>query len=97
MTLSKLITPQAMQQCLRFIYTGSIDQRCLELQVRSKTIFINILHFSHIITNFRTCQWYNASIMAKFCYQQTNPRARTMITKKKSELKFAEMLYIGGV
>lgn len=32
-TLSKLITPQAMQQCLQFIYTGSLDKRYHDLQV----------------------------------------------------------------
>lgn len=33
-TLSKLITPQAMQQCLQFIYMGSLDKRYHDLQVR---------------------------------------------------------------
>lgn len=33
-TLSKLITPQAMQQCLQFIYTGCLDKRYHDLQVR---------------------------------------------------------------
>lgn len=32
-SLSKVITSQAMQQCLKFIYTGTIDKECLELQV----------------------------------------------------------------
>lgn len=32
-TLTKLVTPHAIQQCLNFLYTGMIDQRCLELQV----------------------------------------------------------------
>ncbi|XP_024936288.1 rho-related BTB domain-containing protein 1 isoform X2 [Cephus cinctus] len=31
-TLSKLVTPQAMQQCLQFIYTGSLDKRYHDLQ-----------------------------------------------------------------
>ncbi|KAH8300381.1 hypothetical protein KR018_000825 [Drosophila ironensis] len=31
-TLSKLITPQALHQCLRFIYTGTIDKDCNNLQ-----------------------------------------------------------------
>lgn len=34
--MSKLITPQAMQQCLKFIYTGAIDRECLDLQVSTK-------------------------------------------------------------
>ena len=32
-TLSKVITAKAMQQCLMFIYTGTIDKEYLELQV----------------------------------------------------------------
>ncbi|CAG2066914.1 unnamed protein product, partial [Timema podura] len=31
LTLSKLVTPQAMQQCLQFLYTGTIDSRFCEL------------------------------------------------------------------
>lgn len=30
---SKVISPHAMEQCLKFIYCGSIDQECLEIQV----------------------------------------------------------------
>lgn len=32
-TLSKAISPQALHQCLRFIYTGTIDKECSNLQV----------------------------------------------------------------
>jgi hypothetical protein len=32
-TLSKVITPQAMQQCLKFIYSGTIDKEYLDMQV----------------------------------------------------------------
>lgn len=39
-TLSKLVTPQAVQQCLHFLYTGTIDQRCLELQVWTCDVFM---------------------------------------------------------
>lgn len=34
-TLNKVITPKALQQCLMFIYTGTIDKEYLELQVSS--------------------------------------------------------------
>ncbi|XP_044740814.1 rho-related BTB domain-containing protein 1 isoform X2 [Chrysoperla carnea] len=34
-TLTKLVTPQAMHQCLKFIYTGTIDKRFLDLQTAS--------------------------------------------------------------
>lgn len=32
-TLTKLITPQALQQCLQFIYTGTIERELHNLQV----------------------------------------------------------------
>lgn len=32
-TLNKLISPQSLHQCLRFIYTGTIDKECSNLQV----------------------------------------------------------------
>lgn len=32
-TISKLITPQAMHQCLKYIYTGSVDTKSLTMQV----------------------------------------------------------------
>ena len=34
-TLTKLITPQALQQCLQFIYTGTIEREFHNLQVIS--------------------------------------------------------------
>lgn len=37
-TLSKLISPQALHQCLRFIYTGTIDKDCNNLQVSLNAI-----------------------------------------------------------
>ncbi|KAK0183399.1 hypothetical protein PV327_001445 [Microctonus hyperodae] len=42
-TLSKLITPQAMQQCLQFIYTGSLDKRYHDLQeIRQAAEFLEL-------------------------------------------------------
>lgn len=38
-TLTKVITPQALHQCLKFIYTGSIDKELTDWQVCSKNIF----------------------------------------------------------
>lgn len=32
-TLSKLVTPSAMQQCLQFAYTGTVDRSALNLEV----------------------------------------------------------------
>lgn len=52
-TLSKLVTPQAMQQCLQFVYTGTIDKRFFELQVCinlyfSKQSLINLYNNKNI-------------------------------------------------
>lgn len=39
-TLTKLITPPAMLQCLRFIYAGTIDKECSNLKVSKKHQYI---------------------------------------------------------
>ncbi|XP_075228582.1 rho-related BTB domain containing [Lycorma delicatula] len=42
-TLSKLVTPHAMQQCLQFLYTGSIDSRFTQLQeIRQAAEFMEL-------------------------------------------------------
>ncbi|XP_043600862.1 rho-related BTB domain-containing protein 1 isoform X1 [Bombus pyrosoma] len=41
-TLSKLITPQAMQQCLQFIYMGSLDKRYHDLQTAPIGLLLEI-------------------------------------------------------
>ncbi|KAL6445575.1 hypothetical protein ACFW04_000840 [Cataglyphis niger] len=41
-TLSKIITPQAMQQCLQFIYTGSLDKRYHDLQTAPIGLLLEI-------------------------------------------------------
>ncbi|XP_076678483.1 rho-related BTB domain containing isoform X1 [Andrena cerasifolii] len=41
-TLSKLITPQAIQQCLQFIYTGSLDKRYHDLQTAPIGLLLEI-------------------------------------------------------
>ncbi|KAJ4449672.1 hypothetical protein ANN_01076 [Periplaneta americana] len=50
-TLSKLVTPQAMQQCLQFLYTGTIDSRFCELQVQllGSTATARRCFLSHVI------------------------------------------------
>jgi len=42
-TLSKLVTAKAMQQCLMFIYTGTIDKEYLELQVSELIILSQLI------------------------------------------------------
>lgn len=41
-TLSKLFTPPAMLQCLKFIYTGTIDKECSNLKVCKSTKYLLI-------------------------------------------------------
>lgn len=37
-TLSKLVTPAAVRQCLQFAYTGTVDRSALNLQVNHNPI-----------------------------------------------------------
>lgn len=57
-TLSKLITAKAIQQCLMFIYTGTIEKEYLELQVISvpESYFILSLYhkFPSLALHFKT-------------------------------------------
>ncbi|CAK9808046.1 Rho-related BTB domain-containing protein 2 [Anthophora quadrimaculata] len=41
-TLSKLITPPALQQCLQFIYTGNLDKRYQDLQTAPIGLLLEI-------------------------------------------------------
>ncbi|XP_053977691.1 rho-related BTB domain-containing protein 1 isoform X1 [Hylaeus anthracinus] len=62
-TLSKLITPQAMQQCLQFIYTGSLDKRYHDLQtapigllleIRQAAEFLELLQLLMVLGSLQT-------------------------------------------
>lgn len=70
-TLSKVITPSAMHQCLKFIYTGTIDKECLDMQVSVFQysnvfcfMFVKIESFAHhhhhhsFIFKARLFQWF---------------------------------------
>ncbi|KAK7792778.1 hypothetical protein R5R35_004888 [Gryllus longicercus] len=53
-TLSKLVTPQAMQQCLQFLYTGSIDTRFCELQeIRQAAEFLDLPELFSFVRNIQ--------------------------------------------
>lgn len=43
-TLSKLVTPQAIHQCLKFIYSGSFDLDHLNLKVCSINTILNLFY-----------------------------------------------------
>lgn len=51
-TLSKVITAKALQQCLMFIYTGTIDKEYLELQVNSIFIILPLSIFFKKLTHY---------------------------------------------
>ncbi|XP_059617232.1 rho-related BTB domain-containing protein 2 isoform X1 [Phlebotomus argentipes] len=56
-SLSKLITPQAMQQCLKFIYSGSIDRECLDMQeIRQAADFLELPQLSVLLSNIQSNQ-----------------------------------------
>ncbi|XP_021938929.1 rho-related BTB domain-containing protein 1-like [Zootermopsis nevadensis] len=53
-TLSKLVTPQAMQQCLQFLYTGTIDSRFCELQeIRQAAEFLDLPELLVFVSNIQ--------------------------------------------
>ncbi|XP_032594397.1 rho-related BTB domain-containing protein 1 isoform X2 [Drosophila grimshawi] len=50
-TLSKLISPQALHQCLRFIYTGTIDKECSNLQeIREAADFLELPQLTTLLS-----------------------------------------------
>lgn len=54
-TLTKMITPQALHQCLKFIYTGTIDKELTDWQVREK-------NNEYLCENFEFLQLFQLSI-----------------------------------
>lgn len=47
-TLSKLVTPQAVHQCLKFIYSGSFDVDYTNLKVSISSLSFIVLHLTKI-------------------------------------------------
>uniref|UniRef100_A0A1Q3G4Q1 Putative ras-related small gtpase rho type n=1 Tax=Culex tarsalis TaxID=7177 RepID=A0A1Q3G4Q1_CULTA len=81
-SVSKLITPQAMQQCLKFIYTGAIDRDCLDLQeIRQAAEFLELPQLMVLLSNTQanqsfmndeTIQHYSTCMkqnLEKYCVQ----------------------------
>ncbi|KAG8038571.1 hypothetical protein G9C98_006267 [Cotesia typhae] len=63
-TLSKLITPQSMQQCLQFIYTGSLDKRYHDLQeIRQAAEFLELPQLLMVLGNIQArSQFMNSDL-----------------------------------
>lgn len=54
-TLSKLVTAQAMQQCLQFLYTGTIDPKFTQLQeVRQAAEFMDLPELLVFVSNLQS-------------------------------------------
>ncbi|KAH8419534.1 hypothetical protein KR222_004889 [Zaprionus bogoriensis] len=50
-TLNKLISPQSLHQCLRFIYTGTIDKECSNLQeIREAADFLELPQLTMLLS-----------------------------------------------
>ncbi|XP_076631858.1 rho-related BTB domain containing isoform X1 [Colletes latitarsis] len=74
-TLSKLITPQAMQQCLQFIYTGSLDKRYHDLQtapigllleIRQAAEFLELLQLLMVLGSLQTRDQFNSDLNYRY-------------------------------
>ncbi|XP_063239432.1 rho-related BTB domain-containing protein 2 isoform X2 [Bacillus rossius redtenbacheri] len=67
-TLSKLVTPQAMQQCLQFLYTGNIDSRFCELQeVRQAAEFLDLPELLLYVRNIQAREEFlNAELKQQY-------------------------------
>ncbi|XP_020284664.1 rho-related BTB domain-containing protein 1 isoform X2 [Pseudomyrmex gracilis] len=67
-TLSKLITPQAMQQCLQFIYTGSLDKRYHDLQeIRQAAEFLELPQLLMVLGSIQTWeQFVNRDLKTRY-------------------------------
>ncbi|XP_011300320.1 rho-related BTB domain-containing protein 1 isoform X2 [Fopius arisanus] len=63
-TLSKLITPQAMQQCLQFIYTGSLDKRYHDLQeIKQAAEFLDLPQLRMVLGSIQSrAQFMNSDL-----------------------------------
>ncbi|XP_049777442.1 rho-related BTB domain-containing protein 1 [Schistocerca cancellata] len=67
-TLTKLVTPQAMQQCLQFLYTGSIDPRYCELQeIRQAAEFLELPELLSFVSNIQAHEEFlNADVKQQY-------------------------------
>ncbi|XP_034179954.1 rho-related BTB domain containing isoform X1 [Osmia lignaria lignaria] len=74
-TLSKLITPQAMQQCLQFIYTGSLDKRYHDLQtapigllleIRQAAEFLELPQLLMVLGSIQTREQFNSDLNNRY-------------------------------
>ncbi|OAD58899.1 Rho-related BTB domain-containing protein 2 [Eufriesea mexicana] len=66
-TLSKLITSQAMQQCLQFIYTGSLDKRYHDLQeIRQAAEFLELPQLLMVLGTLQTRDQFNNDLNNRY-------------------------------
>ncbi|XP_076678484.1 rho-related BTB domain containing isoform X2 [Andrena cerasifolii] len=66
-TLSKLITPQAIQQCLQFIYTGSLDKRYHDLQEISQAAeFLELPQLLMVLGGIQMREQFNSDLNNRY-------------------------------
>ncbi|OXU26125.1 hypothetical protein TSAR_007468 [Trichomalopsis sarcophagae] len=86
-TLSKLITSQAMQQCLQFIYTGNLDKRYhdlktapigLLLEIRQAAEFLELPQLLMVLNNMQSREQYMNSDLNNQFKQIVRQRLETL-------------------
>ncbi|XP_022247796.1 rho-related BTB domain-containing protein 1-like isoform X1 [Limulus polyphemus] len=82
-TMSKQITPAALQQCLRFLYTGSVDLKCCSLtEVHLAAELLEIPELQVIISNILHREdFLNQEVRQKFL-QKLKARIKEICVKQ---------------
>ncbi|KAL0129664.1 hypothetical protein PUN28_001734 [Cardiocondyla obscurior] len=85
-TLSKLITPQAMQQCLQFIYTGSLDKRYHDLQeIRQAAEFLELPQLLMVLNSIQTRE--------QFVNSDLNNRYKQVVRQRLEDICLEQGLF----
>ncbi|XP_046822146.1 rho-related BTB domain-containing protein 1 isoform X2 [Vespa crabro] len=85
-TLSKLITPQAMQQCLQFIYTGSLDKRYHDLQeIRQAAEFLELPQLLMVLGTIQTRE--------QFANSDLNNRYKQVVRQRLEDICLEQGLF----
>ncbi|XP_076354179.1 rho-related BTB domain-containing protein 1-like isoform X2 [Tachypleus tridentatus] len=82
-TISKQITPAALQQCLRFLYTGSVDLKCCSLsEVQLAAELLEIPELQVIVSNvLHREDFLNQEVQQKFL-QKVRARVKEVCVKQ---------------
>lgn len=94
-TISKLITPQAMQQCLQFIYTGSIDPNSYNMQVMHSVSCVCVDKRSDLLFDITMClNMHNIFLLRLiFPFYANNTKPRKLIATMNFSNRYANFVY----